>query len=122
MTPRTWKCGGCKTQNARTKPKCACGRKRPAPRVPAHRAVLAIPYEKWEEQFGSACNICGAEQKAGGRRLHRDHCHASGIARGVLCFRCNTALPNRVTVEWLESAAAYMRRADRLAAEAQVVA
>lgn len=113
---RVWTCQGCKTQHPRTKQKCSCGRKRPAARKPAHRAVLdSMPYEEWVERFGDACNICGAKQKDGGPRLHRDHGHSGktlGVARGILCFRCNSALPARCDAEWLERAAAYMRRAE----------
>jgi hypothetical protein len=109
---RQWTCGGCKTKWPRTKQKCTCGRKRPAARKPAHAAVLEAPYEEWVAEFGDACNICGAKQPDGGRRLHRDHCHATGVRRGILCFRCNTALPNRVDADWLERAAEYVRRTE----------
>jgi hypothetical protein len=43
--------------------------------------------------------------------LHRDHDHATGMARGILCFRCNTALPARVDAAWLRAAADYLDRA-----------
>jgi hypothetical protein len=109
MAARKWTCRGCKAVNARTKPKCPyCGRVRPKARPPAHRAVLSVPYEVWAAEFGDRCNICGAEGVT--RRLHRDHDHASGLARGILCFRCNTLLPNRADGDWLRRAADYVDR------------
>lgn len=37
------------------------------------------------------CAICGTDDP-GKTNWHADHCHATGIKRGVLCMRCNTAL------------------------------
>ncbi len=110
---RQWTCQGCRTVWPRTKQKCTCGRKRPAARKPAHRAVLdSMPYEAWVEQFGETCGICGAGPSAN-RRLDRDHDHKTGVARGLLCHLCNRALGNRVDSAWLERAAAYLRRTER---------
>ena len=36
------------------------------------------------------CDICARKIK--GRTIHIDHCHSTGIVRGLLCQRCNTAL------------------------------
>lgn len=102
----------CGTLNLATKKKChACGNLRPAKRQPAHRAVLTeMPYEQWVATFGAACGICGRAATAR-RRLDRDHDHATGAARGLLCARCNRAIPNWVTAEWLRAAAAYLDQA-----------
>ncbi len=46
--------------------------------------------EAFDEMYirqGGACAVCGS-----GGRLHVDHCHTTGITRGLLCFRCNAAL------------------------------
>lgn len=100
----------CGHRNPSRKRNCqSCGKPRPPRREPAHRKVLVeMPYEQWVERFGDRCNICGAEAKT--RRLHRDHDHRTGQARGVLCFRCNAALRSYMTAEWLASAAAYLER------------
>lgn len=42
---------------------------------------------------GGKCAICGVDLKTLPRReVHADHCHGSGLARGVLCHHCNTGL------------------------------
>jgi len=76
-------------------------------------AVLSlVTYEQCVEVFGDRCMICGAEAKK--NRLSRDHDHATGKLRGILCYQCNTSLPKRVTVEWMQHATTYL-----LAAEAR---
>jgi hypothetical protein len=59
---------------------------------------------------GEFCAICGRGPSAR-RRLDRDHSHASGLPRGLLCSRCNRAIPNWMTPEWLRAAADYLDRA-----------
>jgi hypothetical protein len=43
-----------------------------------------------EEQGG--CAICGGESGIAGKRHHIDHCHETGIVRGILCGPCNVAI------------------------------
>ena len=107
---RVWKCRGCGLSHPRVKQKCpTCGRKRPTSKRPNHKAILDVPYDEWVAVFGEKCGICGRPPSPT-RKLDRDHCHASGNARGLLCHRCNRTLKNHVTVEWLEGALAYLRR------------
>ncbi len=43
----------------------------------------------------NGCHICGVAFDPNGGRLHGehiDHCHRTGKVRGLLCFRCNTAI------------------------------
>jgi hypothetical protein len=52
-----------------------------------------ITPEAWDallEAQGGGCALCGKTSEA--RRLHVDHCHATGRVRGLLCFTCNGAL------------------------------
>lgn len=111
---RVWTCGGCKTRWPRTKQKCACGRKRPASRRPAHLKALDYTYAEYIFYNGGveACGICGAGPSEN-RKLDRDHWHSgpnAGKPRGLLCHFCNRNLGNRVDVEWLEKAHAYLER------------
>lgn len=64
---------------------------------------------------GGGCAICGAKPKT--RRLHVDHDHKTGRVRGLLCHRCNRALPTWVTYEWLYAAAAYLAMRPRIHGE-----
>lgn len=47
-------------------------------------------YQKLLDNSGNKCMICGDSPKK--RSLHIDHCHNTGIIRGLLCHGCNTAL------------------------------
>jgi hypothetical protein len=110
---RTWTCRKCRMTWPRTSRLCKsvdCDGKRPAKRIPKHREIMAVPYERWVEQFGEVCGICGAKP-AKGRKLNRDHSHREPYgARGVLCQRCNRYLPYFATVDWLLNAAKYLDR------------
>jgi hypothetical protein len=108
--PRT--CGGCRTVLPPRARKCpACLKKARPRRKAAHLKALDLSYEHYVElNGGEKCGICGKPPKEG-RRLHRDHDHKTGAPRGILCFRCNAALRTYITVDWLEKAADYLRRA-----------
>jgi Recombination endonuclease VII len=63
-------------------------------------------YARLLEAQGGGCAICGAKPKT--RRLHVDHDHKTGKVRGLLCHRCNRALPTWVTIKWLRKAHDYL--------------
>ncbi len=53
------------------------------------------------------CDICGREKK----KMVIDHCHESGLFRGVLCSQCNTAIGLlEENVEAILSAVAYIEK------------
>ena len=111
---RTWKCRKCQVSLPRVKQKCpTCGAKRPN-RKTAAQIALAETYEGWVARFGDTCNICGRPASER-RRLDRDHCHKTGQARGLLCARCNRALPSWCTPQWLRKAAYYLECAQERA-------
>lgn len=107
-----WTCRKCHQRWNGNKLRCTCGRARPKQRLTHKQILKDMPYELWVDRYGDRCNICGAA--AGTRRLHRDHDHATGESRGVLCFRCNAALRGYMTASWLRDAADYLDRAANL--------
>lgn len=78
-------------------------------------AVLGITedeYHRLLEQADNRCEVCSTEFTVGVENpACVDHCHGSGVIRGVLCTNCNLALgymqddPAR-----LRAAAAYLER------------
>jgi hypothetical protein len=73
---------------------------------------LARPrYEEMLEAQGGRCALCpnGPSET---RRLDTDHDHKRMYVRGLLCHRCNRALPEHVDAEWLRRAAEYLERGD----------
>jgi Recombination endonuclease VII len=48
-------------------------------------------YEKVLEFQGGVCFICGLPPKEG-KNLHVDHCHKTGLTRGLLCWKDNAAV------------------------------
>jgi Recombination endonuclease VII len=100
----------CRYENDNRKKKCgACGKPKPPRRRPRHLAALEDPYEQWVARYGETCGICGRGPSPT-RRLDRDHDHATGMSRGLLCARCNRQLRTWVTVDWLRRALRYLER------------
>ena len=80
-------------------------------RSTVHRAIVARYRKRYDELLAvqrGVCALCQRPPKEGGRRLHIDHDHATLELRGLLCFRCNRALPDYVDPAWLRRAAAYL--------------
>lgn len=52
-------------------------------------------YDRMLREQNGACAICG-NASPGGKGVHRkfaiDHCHSTGVVRGLLCNLCNPAL------------------------------
>jgi hypothetical protein len=67
-------------------------------------------YERLLAEQDGRCAICGG-LPADGQSLHVDHCHESGLVRGLLCFNCNAGLGMfDHDGERLGAAATYLRR------------
>lgn len=51
-------------------------------------------YQRMFDEQDGKCAICGKTENLFGtsERLHVDHCHKSGIVRGLLCGQCNVML------------------------------
>jgi hypothetical protein len=101
------RCGG--VNQPRTRKCHTCGKPRPPRRRPKHLAALTRTYQEYILlNGGETCGICGAQPKT--RRLDRDHDHHTGEPRGLLCVRCNRALPGWIDSQWLRSAIRYLER------------
>lgn len=55
--------------------------------IPCTEAI----YEDLRVHQNYRCNICNDPESYTGS-LHVDHCHTSGLLRGLLCGRCNRAI------------------------------
>ena len=66
-------------------------------------------YTHMLQKQGGVCAICSRSD--GGKALSVDHCHTTGMIRGLLCARCNSMLGFAAdNVETLQNAAAYLER------------
>lgn len=51
---------------------------------------LTREQRRWMFSEFKTCTICNGKSKS--KRLVVDHCHKSGVVRGILCERCNSWL------------------------------
>ncbi len=66
-------------------------------------------YERMLAEQGGGCAVCGDPPDK--TALHVDHCHDTGVVRGLLCFRCNAAIGNlRDDPRIIAAALAYVTR------------
>lgn len=108
----------CMTRNEPRKQLCAtCGKAKPKRSAPKHMAALNNSYEHFIEiNGGEHCGICGvtrAQTSTPHRRMQKDHVHTVGDLgepRGILCIACNMRLTERMTLEWMRAAVAYLER------------
>ena len=54
--------------------------------------ISVYQYNKLLKQQKRCCAICGKNQKGERRNFAVDHCHKTGIVRGILCNYCNSRL------------------------------
>lgn len=66
-------------------------------------------YNKILAHQNKRCAICKKPRQPGKKRLALDHCHASGLVRGILCHWCNKMLGMfHLNVAKLEAALMYL--------------
>jgi hypothetical protein len=77
--------------------------------------LTILDYERLLESQGGGCAICGRKNTGSKRKryLAVDHCHETGLVRGLLCSQCNTAIGLfKDQIEVIEAAAGYLKRAE----------
>jgi hypothetical protein len=80
-------------------------------RKPTRAKQLGVTPEEYDRLLAKQdghCALCPAVPKT--RRLDTDHDHKTGQVRGLLCHRCNRALPNWITPAWLDRAWMYLNQ------------
>ncbi len=78
-------------------------------RKPTRAKALGVSDDQYARLLaaqGGHCALCPTGPKT--RRLAVDHDHATGRVRGLLCHRCNRALPTWITAGWLTRATHYL--------------
>lgn len=66
--------------------------------------------EQLKKQHNYKCDICNIKEIELKRKLNIDHCHKTGIVRGLLCDNCNKALGSmKDSIIILENAIKYLK-------------
>jgi len=76
------------------------------------RKYYGITLDQYDALWTSQGGICAICRKAPnhGRPLHVDHCHSTGVVRGLLCMHCNRGVGGFMdNPDWCEAAARYLR-------------
>lgn len=60
--------------------------------------------EAMREKQNGKCALCDKTP----RKFHIDHCHRTGVIRGLLCHACNIRLGGWDDLAWKERALAYL--------------
>jgi hypothetical protein len=67
--------------------------------------------EKYKMILAEQAGVCAICKGTSARALHVDHCHKTGIIRGLLCHSCNLSLGRMGdSPERLRAAATYLER------------
>ena len=89
----------------------ADGRKKVSDRRSYLKRTYGITLEQYDEMLDAQdcrCAICRRSPRSD-ISLHVDHDHATGVRRGLLCFKCNNALGDFADdIEQLERAVTYL--------------
>jgi len=88
-----------------------------------------VTVEDWDkrlEEQGGVCAICGLQETRITRpnakkylngespRLSMDHSHKTGLARGLLCYKCNIGIGHlQESIANLEAAIEYLKKWDK---------
>lgn len=71
--------------------------------------ITIADYDRMLAEQHGCCAICKKGNEA--RRFDVDHCHSTGVVRGLLCRNCNWGIGNlRDSAELVEVALEYLRK------------
>jgi hypothetical protein len=77
-----------------------------------HYGITIEDYERMMEECNSQC-VCGKTKGRSNREaLHVDHCHDTGLIRGLLCHSCNRAIGLVNDPQLLRKLADYLESAE----------
>ena len=80
-----------------------------ASRLKIRYGLTLDDYENMLKEQNYTCAIC--KQPETNIRLAVDHCHKTGVIRGLLCKRCNQMLGNMEdNTEWLSNTINYLNK------------
>jgi hypothetical protein len=89
----------------------AAGRRSERKRKLKRYGLTPETYEQMFQEQNNKCAICLGDNSSSKRDWHIDHCHETGVVRGILCHHCNIGLGQfRDNVEHLKNAIAYLER------------
>lgn len=85
-----------------------CCKKCRNPKIVAKRFNISVgDYLSMREKCGNVCEICGNSDD----KLAVDHCHSTGVIRGMLCNRCNRGIGYfKDSVDLLKETIKYLER------------
>jgi len=66
-------------------------------------------YDALKKRANGLCECCGLPPK-NGKPLHVDHCHKTGLVRGMLCVHCNLRLGFLENPTTMAEALAYLQK------------
>ena len=76
------------------------------------KAAYGIGYAEYKNMLAAqndCCAICGTDSTGVRKAFHVDHCHTTGVVRGLLCGNCNSGIGNlRDDVDLLKRAIIYL--------------
>jgi hypothetical protein len=78
------------------------------------RSKYGLSVDDWNEIFegqDKKCAICASDTPAGKRGWFVDHCHDTGLVRGILCTRCNSLIgAAKDSAATLQALMGYLKR------------
>lgn len=85
--------------------------RKPIYNVTARVKKYGLTVEQYQALLAAHNGKCAACGDDFGKRNHIDHCHTTGVVRGLLCNNCNLGVGHfRDDPRRLESAARYLRK------------